>query len=343
MASVATQNGATAIWQPERSPVLELVDRRLATGSRPGHRDPADSSKLALVIEGGGMRGVISAGMVTALDYLHTREAFDLIIGTSAGAMNGAWFLSGRPAYGTSLYYQDLIGKQWVDFRRALKLKPIIGLDYLMDTLMTEVKKLDCERVLGSGIPLYAVAATVPEYSVRVLSGFRSPQELRNALRASARIPIASGGPVHIGGDDLVDGSMASSIPAETAVESFGATHMLVLLTRPEGQLRGAPTRMSKLILQPVMNRLLRGLGDATGRRAARYAAELAYLKTLESSGDAGPHAFTIQLPLGVSAVRQLEQDPETLFAAASAGASAVYEALTGRAERFYPGLTLVP
>ena len=306
-------------------------------GSRPGARGKSDSENvLALVIEGGGMRGVVSAGMVTALDQLGLRDSFDLVIGTSAGAMNGAWFLSGKPGFGTSLYYEDLIGKDWVDFKRVLRRKPVIGLDYLMDTLMTEVKELDTAAVLASPIPLYAVAARLPDFDVSILSDFTSGDELRDALRASARIPVASGRPVQIAGAELLDGSMASSIPAETAVETLGATHIVALLTRPIGELRGKPTLMQRSLFFPLLNRMVPGLGDATARRAPRYAAELRYLNGLEN-------ALVVQLPGEAAPIRQLDQNPNALFAAAAAGAAEVYRTFTGRPRRFYPGLTLYP
>lgn len=51
-------------------PVLELIRRRIAEGSRPGDRDPSDHARLALAIEGGGMRGSITGGMALAIDKL---------------------------------------------------------------------------------------------------------------------------------------------------------------------------------------------------------------------------------------------------------------------------------
>lgn len=342
MTATATSNERTRIFEPDRSPVLQLIARRLAENSLPGARQNDDrENRLALVIEGGGMRGVVSAGMVTALNYLQITPVFDLVVGTSAGAMNGAWLLSGKPAFGTSLYYQDLISKEWLDYRRVFRRRPIVGLDYLMDTLMTEVKTLDCQRVFDSGIPLYAVAARLPDYSVHVLSDFASPDELRHALRASARIPVASGNPVQIDGEELVDGSMASSIPVITAVRELGATHVLALLTRPKGHLRGRPSLMHKILLQPLMNRMLKGLGDADARKSERYAAEVAYLEKLEQGDDGGARAFTIQVPADSARISQLEQNALALFGGAATGANAVYDALTGETHHFYPGLTI--
>jgi predicted patatin/cPLA2 family phospholipase len=218
----------------------------------------------------------------------------------------------------------------------VLRRQPIIGLDYLMDTLMTEVKALDTAAVFASGIPLYAVAARLPDYDISVLSDFESGDDLRNALRASARIPVASGAPVQIDGVELLDGSMVSSIPAETAVGTLGATHLVALLTRPVGELRGKPTFAQRRFLFPLMNRMLSGLGDATSRRAPRYAAELEYLNGFDNS-------VVVQLPADSPPIRQLDQNPNALFEAAAAGAAEVYRTFTGRTRRFYPGLALYP
>jgi len=64
------------------------------SGSRPGHR--TDPYKLGLVVQGGGMRGVVSAGALTVLHFLGLRRVFDATYGSSAGAMNLTYFLAVR-------------------------------------------------------------------------------------------------------------------------------------------------------------------------------------------------------------------------------------------------------
>eukprot|EP00984_Skeletonema_dohrnii_P003312 scaffold1108_cov73-Skeletonema_dohrnii-CCMP3373.AAC.1 len=79
--------------------VLELIKERVRTNSTPGDRQshsPDDESipHLALVIEGGGMRGAVSAGMAAALSTLDLLDAFDSVHGSSAGAIVGAYLVS---------------------------------------------------------------------------------------------------------------------------------------------------------------------------------------------------------------------------------------------------------
>ena len=77
-------------------PVLEVLRARADSGSAPGARD--DPHRVALVIEGGGMRGVVSAAMTSAISRLGLTDCFDLVVGASAGALNGSALLGGVAA-----------------------------------------------------------------------------------------------------------------------------------------------------------------------------------------------------------------------------------------------------
>jgi predicted patatin/cPLA2 family phospholipase len=225
--------------------------------------------------------------MVTALDELGLQDAFDLVVGTSAGALAGAFFLAGQTHMGTSIYYEDLTGREWLDYRRVLRGAPIVSLDYLLDELMVKHKVLDCERVLSSAVPFYAVATRIPDYEAEVLGDFKTDAELMTALRASARIPLVAGKPVALRGARYIDGSLTEAIPLKAAMQ-LGATHMLVLLTRPRGQVRGYPGHVQRRLAFPMMNRIETGLGDAYAMRAARYASELKRLEALQSTSAGG-------------------------------------------------------
>lgn len=72
--------------------VIQLIQKRAAAGSTPGRRD--DNATLALSMEGGGMRGAVSAGMAAAIASLGLCDAFDAIYGSSAGSVVGAFMVS---------------------------------------------------------------------------------------------------------------------------------------------------------------------------------------------------------------------------------------------------------
>src|SRR5690242_3248510 len=137
-------------------PVVELLHRRRAEGSRPGGR--ADDRRVALVIEGGGMRGVVSAGMAAAIEQLGLRDAFDEVHGASAGAFSGAFLLAGQAAYLTSLFCCGFGDPRFVSALRVLRGGAAFDMDYVIDEVWTHQRPLRFEQVLSSAIELHCTA-----------------------------------------------------------------------------------------------------------------------------------------------------------------------------------------
>ena len=175
------------------------------------------------------MRGVISAGAVTALEHLHLAQRFDAVYGVSAGALGCAYMLAGQAALGTSIYFDDLPAAHFVRARRILAARPPIALDELIDEIVARRKCLDVAAVEDAR-PEFHVLATCLEH--RALERPHGP--LLERLRAAARVPLLCGPPVRINGCRLYDGGLLSPLPVELAAAD-GATHILVLRTRPDG------------------------------------------------------------------------------------------------------------
>ena len=96
------------------------------------------------------MRGVISAGMVVALEQMGWLGCFDAVYGSSAGALNGAYFVAGQAALGTTIYYEDINHRNFIDLLRPLRGRPILNLDFLVDDVMVKQKILDTKRVIAN-------------------------------------------------------------------------------------------------------------------------------------------------------------------------------------------------
>jgi predicted patatin/cPLA2 family phospholipase len=111
-------------------PVLEVLRTRALSGSAPGARQ--DDHRVALVIEGGGMRGVVSAGMTAALERLGLTPCFDLVVGASAGAINGAALLAGVAREGAAMYHGPLASRSFVNPARVLRGRPVIDVGYIL-------------------------------------------------------------------------------------------------------------------------------------------------------------------------------------------------------------------
>lgn len=214
--------------------VLQLLKERLSISDNPGGR--RDRAHLALVLEGGGMRGVVAGGMVTGLEELGALRCFDSVHGSSAGACAGAYFVAGQARLGTSIYFEDINNFRFINFGRPLVGRPIMQTSYLVDNVMRYVKPLSASKIVCKRGFLNIVCTDVSTCKPHTIRDFESEDEVFSALRATITMPVIAGRSVMINGRHLFDGGMTQQIAIESAVES-GATHILVMLTRRAGEL----------------------------------------------------------------------------------------------------------
>src|SRR5918994_4052855 len=95
-------------------------------------RDRPPGARIALVVEGGGMRGAVSGGMVLALDELGLAGAFDAAYGSSAGALNAMWLVSGRVRDGIPTWTDPRLVAALISRRRALRGGPVVDVRTLV-------------------------------------------------------------------------------------------------------------------------------------------------------------------------------------------------------------------
>ena len=236
------------------SPVLHAVLERARTGSRPGAR--SDEHTVCLAVEGGGMRGAVSAGMCVVLEAAGLVNAFDRIYGVSAGALNGCATAT-RQAALSATHYQDAVRRRVINPARSLRGQPVIDYDLLFDNVIAARKPLAFER-LATGPEFRSLATSIDTLTLRVLTGFAHSREMLQAIRASAALPRLAGEARSFRGERMIDGGLLEPIPFETPV-SQGATRVLVLRSRPATYRK--PTR--------------RALGDSLGLQGNRQLAAL--------------------------------------------------------------------
>jgi predicted patatin/cPLA2 family phospholipase len=307
-------------------PVIELMRRRKAEGSKPGLRN--DDARLAVAIEGGGMRGITSAGMVAGLEELGLRDTIDVVYGSSAGSLNAAFLISGQGLWGCTIYYDYLTKSRFIDMKRVVARRPIVDMDYVVRDIYVKQQPLDYRGILGSPIPLHCLATDVSMARVADLHDFADVDEIQTALLASTRIPFLAGSAVTFRGRRYLDATLSESIPVATAVASK-ATHVLTLQTRPYGQrLTGA--RKSDRLLAAYLARLDPGLATLHAGRPERYAAALNLIDQKAADRSLQPAICPVRPPAGTPTVGQLEQSREALLQGAMAGMRAMYEVYTG-------------
>jgi predicted patatin/cPLA2 family phospholipase len=302
--------------------ILDLLRARVARGSRPPH---ADGASIALAVEGGAMRGVISAGMAWALEDLGYTDAFDAVYGSSAGAINAAYFLAGQAGLGTSIYYEDINTRAFIDFRRALRGRPILDLGFLLDDVACRRKVLDVARVTESPSPLTVMATDVDTQAAHIFRGFAGRTDLFGALRAGATMPVVAGGPYVHQGHRYLDASLSEPIPVPTA-EADGHTHVLTLLTRSE-PMRPQPSAFDRFFVGPRLRRVSPAMATRYLARAAPYSA---LIRAIDAG--TGPLGRAAVLGVRVEGLRigRLERRRDVLAAGARQGYTAITTLIAG-------------
>jgi predicted patatin/cPLA2 family phospholipase len=312
--------------------VLKLIGERVRTGSQPRHR--ADEHRIVLSVEGGGMRGTVSAGMALALHELGLVSAFDAVYGSSAGAITGAWLVSSEPdrlrGWADPDYAKTLI--RWSALLRG---RPVVDVRALVEDVYQTQFPMDFASILASPVeyhPLGTDAETGESTDLRPL--IASPAELRLALRASASLPFLAGPPVELRGQRFYDAGVAESIPFRTP-HAQGATHILILRSRrplslgmpvphPTGSPAPRPPRSIRLLARTTLRNESLALKTALLTRPARTAADVARIALLEAEGK----AFMIFPPASVPKVSRLTTDARLLAAALESGRESVREVL---------------
>lgn len=207
-------------------PVLEALHKRKSENSIPGKRNSEDKIKIGLAIEGGGMRGCVGAGMATALWYLGLDDAVDVVYGSSAGTLVGAYMISKQlPYYGPEIYYDVLTsaGEEFIDVQAILRScglglfdlrlqsltslfrdrmgKPVLNLDYLLTKIVQKIKPLDWgtfwSKQENNAQPLKIVVSGLISRKAVVLSAencnFKTAAELAECMKASMLLPGVTG------------------------------------------------------------------------------------------------------------------------------------------------------
>ena len=204
-------------------PVAQLLHERRQKASVCTEGERSDGCKVALIVEGGGMRGCISAGMICALHHLGLRDTVDVVYGASAGSIIGAYFITNQlPWFGPELYYDKLTtaGKEFIDGKRLLRSlglglldprlfrdvltrpnngKPVLNLAYLLKTTVQETKALDWEAFAKRQKvqPLYVVASALKSEEAFVMGmkegHFSTLDELSDCMHASCLLPGIAG------------------------------------------------------------------------------------------------------------------------------------------------------
>ncbi|MGY5451045.1 patatin-like phospholipase family protein [Agarivorans sp. MS3-6] len=195
------------------------------------YRSPIEGD-MALIAEGGGQRGIFTAGVLDrwlAAGF----NPFSLLIGTSAGAQNLSSYMTCQPGFAHKSIALSSSSKRFFRLSRSIAGRSVVDLDWYFEQVnqQAEPLKVNCasEQLLQRRL-LFA-ATKVDDKSAQYFSP--NSENWIDFLKASSALPFLYKGGVDINGHNYVDGGLVAPLPVEEAYRQ-GARKIVVIRTKPE-------------------------------------------------------------------------------------------------------------
>ena len=233
--------------------------------------------KIGLVLEGGGMRGLFSAGVLDAL--LELKElSVNGIVGVSSGALFGVNYVSKQKERAVRYNKKYADDKRYMGLHSWITTGNAVNKDFAFYELPYKLDVFDNETFKKAKTDFYVVMTNVesgkPEY-ILIEDAFAQMEY----LRATSALPFASK-IIEINGKKYLDGGISDSIPIDFC-ESLGYDKIIAVLTRPEGTYKE-----DKLgFLYKLVYRKYPNLVNSLLNMATDYEKVLAKIKDLENKG----------------------------------------------------------
>jgi len=235
------------------------------------------TAKSGLVLEGGGMRGVFTCGV---LDNLMDRGIeFPYSIGVSAGACNGLSYMShqrGRAKFSNI----DLLEKyHYIGIGHLLRRGNIMDFDLLFDKFPNQIIPYDYSAYAASPHRFEMVTTSCHTGRACYYDEKHDPQRIIDIVKASSSLPFVT--PIsYVDSEPMLDGGIADSIPVRRAFDQ-GCDRLCVVLTRNEGYRK----KDKRSCIPPLFYRRYPALRRALESRNQRYNQDMMLVEELEREG----------------------------------------------------------
>lgn len=256
---------------------------------------------VGLVLEGGAMRGLFTAGVLDV--FMENGIEFPTVVGVSAGAAFGCNYKShqiGRALRYNMKYAKD---KRYCSMHSLRKTGDMFGAEFCYHTLPEELDKFDTETYDNSPMNFYCVCTDIKSGKAVYHLCEKADYKTYEWIRASASMPLVSN-IVKIGDDLLLDGGIADSIPL-SFMQNKGYQKNVVVLTQPKNYIKG------KNKMMPIIRRKYKDYPNfvsAVENRHIIYNKTTRFIKEQEALSNAFVIRPPEKLPIG-----RVEHNPEKL------------------------------
>ena len=260
-------------------------------------------TKTGLIMEGGAMRGMFTAGVIDVL--MENDIEFDGGIGVSAGACFGCNYKSkqiGRVIRYNMKYCND---KRYSSLRSLILTGDLYGADFCYRELPEKLDVFDNETYNNNPMEFYVTCTDINTGEAIYKKCDTTEGNLLEWIRASASLPLVSR-VVKVDGYELLDGGIADSIPVRY-FESIGYNKNVVILTQPKDYIK------KKNEFMPIIKLAMRKypkLIEALAKRHEVYNETIEYINEKEEKGE----LFVIR-PSKKLQIGKMEHNPEKLKA----------------------------
>lgn len=259
------------------------------------------SMKIGLVLEGGAMRGMYTAGVLDT--FLDKDFGFDGIISVSAGALFGVNYPSRQKGRAIRYNKKFISDKRYISFKSLVSTGNIVNKDFAFYEVPFKYDVFDNKTFKESDIDFY-VAVTNLQTAQAEYVKLIDPLAQMEVLRATSAMPYVSR-PVEIDGIPYLDGAIADSIPVEQ-MQKLGYDKIIVILTRTLDYRKSKPmTWIAKWFYRRYPH-----FADAVNQRYAMYNQQVENVIKLAEEGD----IFVIRPSVDLK-IKRIEKDPNKLQA----------------------------
>lgn len=258
---------------------------------------------IGLVLEGGGMRGVYTAGV---LEYFMEQDLyFPYVVGVSAGACNAVSYISKQPGRNKKVTIGYIRDHRYLSYRNLFRHKSIFGMNFIFNELPNKLVPFDYDAFYNSP-QQFAIGTTDAHTGEPIYyTKHQLMQQTMPIIQASSSLPFVAT-PIHYEGRTLFDGGLVDPIPVKKSLADGNKKHIIVL-TKEQGY-RKSPFKQRWLAksFYPAYN----GLVNVLVNRSEIYNGTLETIERMEADGSA-----IIIRPSSKVVVGRMEKDPKKLEA----------------------------
>lgn len=255
-----------------------------------------------LVLEGGGLRGVFTCGVLDC--FMDHGIRFPFAVGVSAGACNGLSYMSGQRGRAKASNIDLMDKHHYIGFRYLLTQRCIMDFKLLFEDFPERIIPYDYDAFFSNPDRFVMVTTNCLTGKAEYFEEKSSSKRVMDIVRASSSLPFVS--PItNVDGVPMLDGGIADSIPVEYAL-SQGYERLVVILTRNKGYRK----KESKMKAAKVFYRKYPNLQKALAERNAIYNRTMDMIERMEDEG-----RITVIRPLRPIEVGRMEKDTAKLTA----------------------------